>query len=346
MHGFAPRVTAAFAVLALAVPVGYTARAQEPVQARSAASPERSYTFAAAGDHGATSYTTEFLRRLDRSAARFYLALGDLDYDQTPTDRAWCRYVKRHLPRKGDRFPFEVEVGNHEEDGGPDGRIRHFTRCLPDRMDSNGTYGAQYAFTFPRRNPFAKVITIAPNLRVDGHTYRYTSGTAGRRWLVRQIDSARDRGIRWVIVGGHYPCLTTGVTHGCDSGTAVLNLLVRKRVDLMLFGHNHVYERSKQLRLGRTCPRLSPRRVDRGCIRDSGADGRYVKGRGTVQITAGAVAGREQGLDRGDPSEPYFTVLDGRSTGYVEYTVTPRSLAGRFVNTSGPLQDSFTIVAR
>lgn len=336
---------AGFTILVLLGLTGCSASmAQRPSQAR-AASTEPSYAFAVAGDHGAGPHTTAFLDSLDSSDARFYLGLGDLDYDQTPTDRAWCRYVHSHLDTLGSGFPFEVLVGNHEQDGGPDGRIDHFASCLPDRMNAKGRYGAQYSFTFPSSNPFAKMIAIAPNLTVDGHTYRYTKGRADRRWLVRQIDSARDAGIRWVIVGAHYPCLTTGATHGCDSGAAVMNLLVRKRVDLMLFGHNHIYERSKQLRLGSDCPSLSPSRVDADCIRDSGADDSYVKGRGTVQVTVGSVGGIEQGLNPNDPSVPYFAVRDGQSTGYMSFTVTPTSLSGRFVNTSGPAQDSFKIVA-
>ena len=79
---------------------------------------------------------------------------------------------------------------------------------------------------------------------------------------------------------------------------------------------------------------------------DAGADGRYVKGRGTVQVTAGTVAGREQGFNRRDPSAPYFAVRDGVSTGFVHYTVTPTSLHARFLRTGGTLRDAFAIVAR
>ena len=64
-----------------------------------------SFTFAAAGDHGASATTTASLLALDASPASFYLALGDLDYDETPTDAAWCDYVHASLPTKGERSP-------------------------------------------------------------------------------------------------------------------------------------------------------------------------------------------------------------------------------------------------
>ena len=62
------------------------------------------FTFAAAGDLGASSANTS-LTALDRSGVAFYLALGDLDYDQTLTDEAWCDYVKQRLPTLGPSFP-------------------------------------------------------------------------------------------------------------------------------------------------------------------------------------------------------------------------------------------------
>lgn len=304
------------------------------------------FTFSAAGDLGANSTTAASLRLLDRSSSRFFLALGDLDYDQTSTDRAWCRYVKSRLPTKGPRFPFELVVGNHEADGGEDGRIRHHAACLPDRLDSHGTYARQYAFRFPRTNPVAKFIMIAPRLKVDGHTYRYDVGTADRRWLIRQIDSARANGIKWVVVGMHYMCLSTGSGHaGCSSGHAVHDLLLRKRVDLVLNGHNHVYERSKQLAFSDSCPRIPPGEYDADCVVDSGADGAYAKGAGTVQVTSGRFGGRPMELNSGDPDAPYFAVTDAGTTGFTSFTVTADRLVARYVASTGALADSFVIGA-
>lgn len=304
------------------------------------------FTFAAAGDIGANKTTAASLRKLDRSDADFFLALGDMDYDQTSSDQAFCRFVKNRLPNKGPRFPFELEVGNHEADGGADGRIRRHAACLPDRLDSRGKYARQYSFTYPRSNPVAKFILVAPRLRVDGHTYRYDAGTADRRWLVRQIDNARAAGIEWVVVGMHYPCLSTGASHpGCDAGRAVHNLLLRKRVDLMLVGHNHIYERSKQLRLSDSCPRIPPREYDADCVVDSGGDGAYAKGAGTVQVTSGRFGARPNELDGSDPDAPYFAVADAGTTGFAIFTVTAGRLEGRYVASTGTLQDSFVIGA-
>jgi hypothetical protein len=311
----------------------------------------RTFTFAAAGDHGANRDTAAALAKLDRWSAEFYLALGDLDYDQTSSDRAWCDYVHERLPSKGARFPFQVLVGNHEQDGGPDGRIGRFARCLPDRLDSRpgprSRYGAEYAFTYPRSNPTAKVIMIAPNLTVDGERHTYLPGSPHRRWLVRQIDRAREDGIRWVVVGMHFPCVSAGAAHGCDAGPEILNLLVRKRVDLVLAGHNHIYERGKQLRVGRNgCRRIRPGRFDRDCVVPGWRDGVYRKGAGTLLVTAGTFGGRAQGANRDDPERRYFAVVDGDALGFARYVVRPGRIHGRFVSTGGDQADTFDIVAR
>lgn len=324
--------------------LGTSSAAAEPDTAGSTRSGAPSFVFAAAGDLGANPTTAEGLGRLDGSAAEFFLALGDMDYDETGTDRAWCDYVKDRLPEKGAGFPFQLVAGNHEADTGGDGRVRNHAACLPDRMGSTGTYAAQYAFTYPDASPFAKVIMVAPRLKVDGHTYDYRRGTADRKWLVEQIDGARDAGIEWVVVGMHYPCLSVGAGHvGCDSGRAVLDLLVKKKVDLLLTGHNHIYERSKQIATGDGCRRVPTGRFDRDCVADSGRDGVYERGHGLVQVTSGRVGGRHQGLNADDANERFFVKYGGRTTGFTKYVVTPNRLTARYVSTGGTLRDSFVI---
>lgn len=360
----APRVRRTAAVIAaLAATAACSAGAPDQAQtvgSQSTTSPassgqqraaSRAFTFAAAGDLGANPATARSLAALDASSAGFFLALGDLDYDQTPSDRAWCDYVKDRLPTKGGAFPFEVLVGNHEQDGGPDGRISNFADCLPDRLGSEagpgGVYGAEYSFGYPAGNPLAKFIMISPKLSVDGERYTYGVGSPHRRWLVNQIDEARADGVRWVIVGSHHPCLNTGIRHGCDSGQIIMNLLLKKRVDLFLAGHNHLYERSKQLRRNDSgCRRVVPNTFDADCVVDAGRDGAYRKGRGAVLLTSGSFGRLEPAEDTNDAEARYFAKSSATSSGFTQVNVTRRRITGHFVRTSGTLHDSFEIIAR
>ena len=157
------------------------------------------FTFAAAGDLGASSANAS-LTALDRSGVAFYLALGDLDYDQTPTDEAWCDYVKQRLPTLGPSFPFELVSGSHEYQGGPNGYIMNHAACLPDRLGSTGLYGAQYYFDYPASSPLMRVIMISPDLLIENYNYTYSVGSPEYKWLISAIGGARNAGTPWIAV--------------------------------------------------------------------------------------------------------------------------------------------------
>lgn len=316
----------------------------EPQQAaeRTGAATSGSFVFAAAGDLGANATTDASLAKLDASSAQFFLALGDLDYDETESDAAWCDYVRDRLPTKGEEFPFQLLAGNHEADTGKDGRIRRHAACLPDKIGVEGTYPTQYAFTYPADNPVARFVMVSPRLTVDGHTYDYRRGTADRRWLVGQLRQAREDG-HWLVVGMHYMCLSMGRDHrGCDSGRAVHKLTLQGGADLLLVGHNHLYERSKQLRISKRCPQVRPR-YGRACITDNGRDGAYPRDRGTVQVTAGRFGGRPSAVNRDDPDRRFFVKSRAATSGFLKVRVTADKLVARYVPSSGSVRDSFVI---
>ncbi|HEX4976237.1 MAG TPA: metallophosphoesterase [Nocardioides sp.] len=313
-----------------------------PQVAGTATATDGSFTFAAAGDLGARTATARSLALLDGSPAALFVALGDLSYDDVVPESAWCDYVRAGLPSRDDTFPFALLAGNHEADGGPDGRLRSFAECLPDRLASSGTYGAQYAFTYPADRPLARFVLVSPGLTVDGHRYDYSAGTPDRAWLAGQMRRAREAG-QWLVVGMHLPCLSTGADHpGCESGRAVHNLVLRGGADLLLVGHNHVYERSKQIALSRTCPKVRAR-FDADCVVDSGRDGAYRRDRGTVQVTAGRFGARYSRLSDGDPDRRWFVRRGDRTTGFLEVQVTPQRLVARYRPSSGTLTDRFVI---
>ena len=339
-------VTVAYTVIALDA-VGHRSDPSTPAWATTPSTPT-SFTFAAAGDHGANAKATASLASLDASTAAFYLALGDLDYNQTATDQAWCDYVHANLPTKGAGFPFEVVGGNHEDDNGADGSIQNFAACLPDHLGATAgpgsAYGTEYAIDYPAAAPLARFILISPELTVAGVTYHYVPGNAHYTWLANEIDAARTAGIPWVIVGMHFPCLTTG-QYGCAEGPALMNLLVSKHVDLVLHGHEHDYQRAKQLALDpTTCPSISPGVYTPACVIDDGFDGIYPKGAGTIDLISGTFGQGLYNVNAVDTEAPYFTKLDSTTNGYTLYTVTADRIDAQFVATTGVAADTFSIV--
>jgi hypothetical protein len=316
-------------------------------QEAAATAVEPSVVFAAAGDHGANSRAAASLSALDRSGAAFYLALGDLDYDQTPTDEAWCDYVKARLPTLGPTFPFQLVAGNHEDDFGPDGYILNHAACLPDRLDSTpspyGRYATEYYFDYPAEDPLMRVIMTSPGLRVENVNYRYTEDSQHYQWLAGVIDEARAQGIPWVVVGMHKICLSAG-SKSCEVGTDLTNLLIEKRVDLVLQAHAHNYQRSKQLRLSaETCPEVTADAYDPDCVVDEGSDGIYTSGAGAVFVIDGSFGQPLHVIDPADVDAPYFAKTDASTWGFTRYRVTRDRIDADFVNSSGSFSDGFTI---
>jgi hypothetical protein len=306
-----------------------------------------SFIFAAAGDHSVNSRTTVSLDLLANSGASFYLALGDMSYSQLVPESAWCDYVKTHV---GATFPFEVLAGNHE-DNGPDGLIENFSTCLPDQLGNiRGEYGKEYYFDYPVSSPIARFILVSPNLTFsNGQTYQYTAGSARYNWVADTIDNARIAGLRWVIVGMHEDCLSIA-TKPCEIGADLMNLLISKKVDLVLQAHDHSYQRSKQLSLSLACPAVPVGTFDANCVADDGSDDLYTAGNGTVFVIEGAFGAELYDINSLDPEVDYFAKWMGLNTsprfGFMKYTVSESAISAQFVgSTAGTFTDSFTLVS-
>ena len=296
--------------------------------------PEITVTFAAGGDLGATERTSEVLTAIGESAAEFMLAIGDLSYSHIQPESAWCEWATERL---GPDVPMQVLVGNHEDDGGPDGLIGNFAACLPDRMNSTGKYGVQYFFDV---DTTVRIIMIAADTRVDGEKYKYDPDSEQEQWLIDAVKGARQAGIPWVIVASHKPCLSVGEKR-CESGEHLAQLLVDLGVDLVLYGHDHNYQRTYQL----TC--ITENSFDPDCV--AAESDELVAGKGTVFVTAG-VTGRT-GMYQVDPNDSeagYFAAFLGpddpeAGNGYVEIAATPTSLELRFVGVTSGFTDGFMV---
>ncbi len=319
----------------------------------SAQSAPGSFIFSAGGDIGANTRADASLRAIVPSGAAFFLALGDLDYDETSSDAAWCDYVKA---RVGTSFPFEVLTGNHEEGSasspGPDGYIGNHAACLPDRfatkpvIPGKPAYPANYYFDYPASQPLMRFILISANLKFDGVQYNFNkTEKTNYNALATRIDEAKQAGL-WVMVGLHKDCLTTG-DKSCEIGADLMNLLISKKVDLVLQGHDHTYQRSKQIALGTSCTAVVPGTYNAKCIVDDGSDNAYTRGAGTLFLINGVVGRCCYNVKATDSEAGYFIKTVGKdgvdTNGFVKYTVSATRIDARVVNSVGTWGDSFSI---
>ncbi len=303
-----------------------------------------SFTFTAVGDYAATTDTNTVLTGISNSGGAFNLAIGDLSYDQMMPESSWCTYIKSYL---GSNYPFELLVGNHEEDGHLS-YIDNFSNCLPDKIGNIvGTYGKEFYFDY---QGLARFIQISPNMTLDGQYYNYNTGTDHNAWLTSAIDSARASGIKWVIVSMHEYCLNLEDAD-CPIGTDLPNLLIRKNVDLVLEGHAHQYSRSKQLSFANpNCTSIVPGTYNSNCVSGLGDKGLYKKGSGSVFLIVGTGGRNLSFIDPNDTEMPYFTTWSGGninpSFGFAKISISDSTLSSQFVPT-GPtsnFNDAFSIV--
>lgn len=293
-------------------------------------------SLAAVGDFGGTDERagTVMSDFMARGVAAFFL-LGDISYGELTPEQAWCDWVHAYV---GDSFPVELVAGNHEDDQQAGGFLPDFAACMPDRLESDlgpGGYGVNYASDL---GPITVVATAA-NLQIGGVSYDYDPGSPEQTWLIDTIQSAKEEG-DWVVVATHEDCITIGVKQ-CEIGQRFAQLLVDQGVDLVLQAHDHTYQRTHAL--------ASVIEGSVGSIADSGADGVYARGAGTVFVIAGIGGESIYPCSHSDSELGNFAVHwcaeEGSDTGgYLLLHADERSLSGELVSTVGaPFSDRFAI---
>ncbi|WP_197515679.1 PKD domain-containing protein [Arthrobacter sp. U41] len=295
----------------------------------------------AASDYSGNAAAAGVLTRVGAIAPDLHLALGDLSYGATGAEQAWCDFV---TSRTGSGFPFELVAGNHESNG-LNGNINDFSACLPNQLPGAiGSYGRQYYVDVPEVNPLVRFVFISPGLPFSDGVWDYSAGSARYNWTAAAIDGARAASIPWVVAGMHTPCISMGI-YGCEAGTPITNLLLSKKVDLILNGHEHQYQRSKQLATAAGCIGLQPAAYNPSCVRDS--DNTLDKGAGSVISTVGTGGMELRNVNAADAEAPYFAAYSGLnanpSHGLLDLRFTSTSLNAAFVATDGGFTDAFSI---
>ena len=270
---------------------------------------------AVVGDTGMDSNASAVLTGMAR--AKSALIVGDLAYaDTAGIESQYCAWVKARVAGGAQILP-----GNHEAQNG-DGAFAAYAACLPDLWAVTGSY-AQGHWYADRGN--MRLIAVSPQITLPSGTRTYAAGTPELAQVAAWIDAAKLAG-RWVVVAMHEPCLTVGL-HGCASSSALTDLLLSRRVDLVLSGHDHNYSRSHQL----TGTAYSPVVADR--------DGAFAAGAGTVFATVGA--GGHNPRTVASPLPAWAATASGTNSpggiayGHLELTATATTLTARYVADAG-----------
>ena len=115
-------------------------------------------------------------------------------------------------------------------------------------------------------------------------------------------------------------------------------MMINEGVDLVLHAHDHDYQRSHSLSCAKAGTFIS------ACIADSGHDGIYSRGSGTIFMVQGTFGRGLTSINTSDSEFDYFAAWAGgggtntgvsRANGYVKYMVTADRIEATFVPTSG-----------
>ena len=214
----------------------------------------RPFTFTAFGDQGISydAVSTANLVRAQNPA--FHLHAGDISYAEgtghglisdSYDPRVWDSFFTQ-VESVASTVPWQIASGNHEMEPwySPDGNGGLLARFdFPQRK----TY---YSFTYGN----VAVISLDAN-DVSYEIPANLGYTAGNQvsWLEHQLAAARRQpGIDFVVVYFHHCAYCTCTSHASDGGIREhwTPLFDKYGVDLVITGHNHIYERTDPIRRG------------------------------------------------------------------------------------------------
>ncbi|MEU1072608.1 metallophosphoesterase family protein [Streptomyces sp. NPDC005878] len=254
--------------------------------------PERAeaFTFTAFGDQGVSYHALGNNQVILGQNPAFHLHAGDLCYadpsgsgtsGDTYDARVWDQFLAQ-TESVAKTVPWMVTTGNHDMEAwySPDGyggqNARWSLPCNgPDPVRLPGAY------SFVHGN-VGVVALDANDVSYEIPANFGISGGGQTRWLERRLGELRaDRRVDFVVVFFHHCAFSTTGAHASDGGVrdTWVPLFEKHRVDLVINGHNHVYERTDAILRGAV-----GRRVAIGERTDPTRDG-------IVYVTAGG-AGR------------------------------------------------------
>ncbi|MFJ2214419.1 purple acid phosphatase family protein [Streptomyces sp. NPDC101062] len=228
---------------------------------RTAPSHPGAFVFTAFGDQGVSYDALANDQVILGQNPAFHLHAGDICYADssgqgqaadTYDARVWDQFLAQ-TESVASRVPWMVTTGNHDMEAwySPNGYGGQNARwTLPgDGPDAEKSPGV-YSFTYGTVGVVALDANDVSN-EIRANT-GYTDG-AQTRWLDRRLGELRaDKDIDFVVVFFHHCAFSTTNAHASDGGVrdAWVPLFDKHRVDLVINGHNHVYERTDALRGG------------------------------------------------------------------------------------------------
>ncbi|KAI3442841.1 Purple acid phosphatase [Psidium guajava] len=195
--------------------------------------------FAVVGDLGQTEWTKSTLEHVESKDYDVFLLPGDLSYAdrQQPLWDSFGRLVELSASRR----PWMVTEGNHE--------MEIFPIIYPHGFKAyNARWRMPYEESGSESNLYYSFDVAGGSIHIVmlGSYTEFDSDSAQYRWLRQDLAKIDRQTTPWVIVLLHAPWYNTNSAHhgeGESMRKAMEELLYGARVDIVIAGHVHAYER-------------------------------------------------------------------------------------------------------
>ncbi len=268
-----------------------------------AVGPDDAYTFTVLGDTQKNPAVTGKIARLmwDRRP-HFVVHLGDV-VDDGPDPRQWTDELFRPCRELFARVPLYPCIGNHEKNHAH--YYKYFSLPKPE-----------YYYSFRYGN--AEFFALDTNKRI-------TPGSEQYDWLEKALAASN---ARWKFCFHHHPCYSSDADdygdtakghskYGDPRARALIPLYEKYKVDVVMNGHIHLYERTWPVRGGR---------VD--------------EKNGVVYLTSGGGGGK---LEEFEPTPSFFKNQGRVDYHFCYFTVHGGTLECKAFDHEGRLFDSFAL---
>jgi Purple acid Phosphatase, N-terminal domain/Calcineurin-like phosphoesterase len=222
------------------------------------------FTFTAFGDHGVTydAVATDNLILAQNPA--FHLHAGDVSYAESGgsgliTDsydpRVWDSFFIE-IDSAAGRIPWQLAVGNHEMEAwySPDGYGAQYARWDFPGEASGSTPPTYYSFVYGN----VGIVSLDANdvsYEIPANL-GYSQG-AQTAWLNTTLAALRSNPqVDFIVAYFHHCAYSTCTAHASEGGARQywVPLFDKYGVDLVINGHNHIFERTDPLKNGVSTP--------------------------------------------------------------------------------------------
>ncbi len=267
--------------------------------------PAFGYNVSAAGDWGCNDNTEKTVSDIISKDPEQVLGLGDYSYAHTPD--CWLAIVEPIAEK------MKITIGNHDD----------ISVSLLNQYMSLFNLSKQY-YSFSYQN--AHFLVLSTEQINDSSQYGFAKGDLAK--------AASNPNIEWVIVYMHKPLYSSPGMHGGQRTMRMLYhpLFDKYGVDIVLYGHNHAYERSYPIKYNTANPSAP--------IITSTNNGSYSDPQGQIFATVGTAGESIYSYD----NKSSYIVTQYEGYGFLDMNISRNALIAKFYsNSDGAVKDTFAI---